>query len=162
MIILEAVYSKKLGLPNYSSHRYSVSIRTEIPDIGAVEKTNKEMYQLLQSAVDAEITKPGFVPESSFGIDEQAPVPATNGHTNGNGNWACSDKQKELILKLTKQQCLTKEQVEAAAQERFGKGVKQLNKLEASGLIADLMEPSDSDQPKVHMNGSGHRRYSRT
>jgi hypothetical protein len=72
MIILEAVYSKKLGLPNYSSHQYSVSIRTEIPDIGAVEKTNREMYQLLQSAVNAEITKPGFVPESSFGVDEHS------------------------------------------------------------------------------------------
>jgi hypothetical protein len=157
------VYSKKLGLPNYSSHQYSVSIRTEIPDIGAVEKTNKEMYQLLQDAVDTEITKTGYVPDTSYGISEQAPAPATNGHhTNGNGSWACSDKQKELILKLTKQQCLTKDQVEETVREVFGKGVKQLDRLEASGLIAKLMEPADGQNGKVHMNGSGHRRYSRT
>jgi hypothetical protein len=32
-IQLEANYSKKLGLPGYSSHQYSVTIRTELGDI---------------------------------------------------------------------------------------------------------------------------------
>ena len=31
-IILEANYSKKLGLPNFSSHQFSVTIKTEVPD----------------------------------------------------------------------------------------------------------------------------------
>ena len=29
-IVLEANYAKKLGLPNFSSHQYSVTIRTEL------------------------------------------------------------------------------------------------------------------------------------
>ena len=29
-IILEANYSKKLGLPGYSSHQYAVTVRTEL------------------------------------------------------------------------------------------------------------------------------------
>ncbi len=37
-IILEAAYSKKLGLPNFSSHSYVVSIRTELSDLTQVEE----------------------------------------------------------------------------------------------------------------------------
>jgi hypothetical protein len=32
-LVLEANYAKKLGLPGYSSHQYSVSIRTELTDL---------------------------------------------------------------------------------------------------------------------------------
>ena len=32
-ITLEANYSKKLGLPGYSSHQYSVTVRTELSDL---------------------------------------------------------------------------------------------------------------------------------
>ena len=32
MITLEANYSKKLGLPNYSSHQFSVSLKTELAE----------------------------------------------------------------------------------------------------------------------------------
>ena len=74
-----------------------------------------------------------------------------NGHTNGNGHhrqvrpvadvpWKCSPKQKELIIKITDENRLDKNVVEQLAQERFSKGVKELNKLEASGLIEELIE----------------------
>ena len=59
---------------------------------------------------------------------------------NGNDNWECSDKQKGLILKIVEEHHLDKKEIEALAQERFGKGVKTLNKLEASGLIEELLE----------------------
>ncbi len=36
-IVLEANYAKKLGLPNYSLHQYSVMIRTESTDLTKVE-----------------------------------------------------------------------------------------------------------------------------
>jgi hypothetical protein len=154
MIILEAVYSKKLGLPNYSSHQYSVSIRTEIPDISAVEQTNKEMYQLLQKAVDSEVQKPGFVPESSFGINEQAPARTDN----GNGDWSCSPKQRELIEKIVTDNHLDKKEVEELAQQRFGTGVRSLNKMQASGLIEELIQTHGKNGKT---NGNGHRQYSR-
>jgi hypothetical protein len=37
MIVLECNYSKKIGLPNYSSHQFSVSLKTELADITLVE-----------------------------------------------------------------------------------------------------------------------------
>ena len=36
-------------------------------------------------------------------------------------NWVCSDKQKELILKLVEQHGLEKKEVEALAKEMFGR-----------------------------------------
>ncbi len=36
-ITLEANYSKKLGLPGYSSHQYSVTVRTELADLNQVD-----------------------------------------------------------------------------------------------------------------------------
>ena len=36
-ITLEANYAKKLGLPNFSSHQYFVTIRTELTDLSQVE-----------------------------------------------------------------------------------------------------------------------------
>ena len=54
--------------------------------------------------------------------------------------WKCSDKQKDLILKLVAEHQLDKASVEALAIERFNKGVRQLSKLEASGLIDELLD----------------------
>jgi len=36
MFIIEANYSKKLGLPGYSSHQYSLTLRAEISDLEGV------------------------------------------------------------------------------------------------------------------------------
>lgn len=138
-ITLEANYSKKLGLPGYSSHQYMITLRTELADLSQVEAESTRLYALLQTSVDRELQNPGFVPEPA----------KSNGNCNGNGqqkngtndsDWACSPKQRELILKITEEHKLDKNQVESLSQERFGKGVRQLNKLEASGLIEELFE----------------------
>ena len=63
-----------------------------------------------------------------------------------NGAWNCSAKQKNLILKIVAENNLEKNKVETLAQERFGKGVKALNKLEASGLIEELLEKTGQKQ----------------
>jgi hypothetical protein len=49
-----------------------------------------------------------------------------NKGTTENGAWACSPKQQGLILRITEEHKLEKNQVEALALERFGKGVKAL------------------------------------
>ena len=49
-------------------------------------------------------------------------------------------KQQELILKIVDENRLDKGEVEKLAQDRFGKGVRQLNKLDASGFIEELFE----------------------
>ncbi len=147
-ITLEANYSKKLGLPGYSSHQYSVTIRAELGDMKQVEAESARLYTLLQDCVDRAIQETGFLPVNGNGHGSVQPNNSNNGNThraNGNGNgqseaWACSDKQKELILKIVEQARLDKQHIETLAQERFGKGVRQLNKMEASGLIDELLE----------------------
>ena len=141
MIVLESNYSKKIGLPQYSSHQFSITLRTEITDLTQVQAESARLYKLLQEGVDTSIKEVGFLP-SEVPIRQGSGNGNGNGHngTNGNNNWECSDKQKGLILKIVEEHKLDKKEIEALAQERFGKGVKTLNKLEASGLIEELLE----------------------
>jgi hypothetical protein len=149
MIILEANYSKKIGLPGYSSHQFSITLKSELTDISQAEQESARLYDVLQNSVDSNIQQVGFLPSET--------KPNSNGHTNGNGNgqqkpqddkWACSDKQRDLILKITDENKLDKAKVEQLAQDRFGKGVKSLNKLEASGLIEELLVQTGQSQPR--------------
>lgn len=136
MITLECNYSKKLGLPQYSSHQFSITLRTEIADLGAVQTESSRLYALLQQSVDASIQQTGFLPQAN-GTGQNG---ATNGSSNGRQeSWACSTKQRDLIIKIVEENKLDKNQVEALAQDRFGKSVRALNKLEASGLIDELI-----------------------
>jgi hypothetical protein len=63
-----------------------------------------------------------------------------------NGAWNCSPKQQALTEKVVADNNLEKAKVEALAQDRFGKGVKALNKLEASGLIEELLEQTGQNK----------------
>ena len=148
-IVIEANYSKKLGLPAYSSHSYSVTIKSEVGDLSQVERESAKLYAILQGSVDREIQEVGFVPAIT-------PVSArsANGHTNGD-SWACSDKQRDLILRIVDEHRLDKQEVEALAKELFQKPVKTLNKLEASGLIEELLEKYGQKK------GNGGRSYQR-
>jgi len=148
MFIIEANYSKKLGLPGYSSHQYSITLRAEIGDLAQVSAKSQELHSLMQSCVDREIQRTGWLP------GEVVPIVKINGHTNGNGHqpepdaWSCSDKQRDLIRKITNEHKLDKGKVEQLAQDRFGKGVRQLNKLEASGLIEELLGQTGQAKPR--------------
>ena len=148
-IILEAAYSKKLGLPNYSSHSFVVSIRTELSDLTQVEEESARLYHLLQHSVDNEIQQVGYLPDAtSYGMNdhhEKACVrgdhsPADEYQQPGADTWTCSDKQREFVLKLIAEHHLDKRDVEALAKEMFGAPVKTLNRLQASGLIDRLLE----------------------
>jgi hypothetical protein len=148
MITLEANYSKKIGLPGYSSHQFSVTLKSELADITQAQAESARLYAVLQSSVDHNIRQVGFLPGE----------PAKpNGNGNGNGHhtpapepdaWKCSDKQRDLILKITDEHKLDKAKVEQLAMDRFGKGVKALNKLEASGLIEELLEQTGQSKPR--------------
>ena len=178
---LIANYSKRLGLPGYSSHQFAVTVETEISNISEVTAESTRLYQLLQQNVDEEIQRTGFVPDEGYGISEQG---GRNGHRNGsngsanhaNGNgqsnghtnsegWICSDKQRDLILKLVDEHNLDKGQVDDTSRDMFGVGVKELNKLQASGLIERILDehgggrkasrpPSNNGAPKrAYANG---------
>ena len=139
---IELTYGKKLGLPEYSSHQFAVSIRAEVARLEDVPGEVERVYQILQTAVDAQIVNPGFVPGKE---------PAAPAHNNGNGNskpWKCSDKQRALITKIVDENKLDRVEVEQLAVSRFGHGVALLNKLEASGLIDELLGKTGRDGGK--------------
>lgn len=155
-IVLEANYSKKLGLPGYSSHQYSLTVRTELADLTQVAAESAKLHTTLQDSVDREIQKTGFLPESAP-KNGNGHSTGRNGGSNANGNgqdrWECSNAQRDLILKLTDEHRLDKNTIEQLAMDRFGKGVRKLNKLEASGLLDEMLEMTGQK------NGKGNRRF---
>jgi len=156
-IKLIANYSKKLCLPNFSSHQFSVSVETELVTTDDIAAESERLYQLLQTSVDGQIQNTGFVPPEEYGLapvnnnpagfirDPSVPNNARSNVTHvanwqRGSAWKCSDKQKDLILKLVEEHQLDKAEIESLAIERFGKGVRSLNKVEASGLIDELLD----------------------
>ena len=129
MIKLSAAYSKKVGLPGYSSHSFSVSIETELQNLDSVREESERLYDSLQQAVDQQIQKTGFVPPDGYGME-----------VDKNGVWNCSQKQRELIEKIQKENNLDQNTLDQLANEMFGAKVQALNKLQASGLIDALLD----------------------
>lgn len=145
-IKLVANYSKRLGLPGYSSHQFSVSIETELVTTDDVAAESQRIYELLQTSVDEQIQHTGFIPPTDYGMDGSSPPTSAPSSANsrqsnpGQARWKCSDKQRDLIENLVAEHNLDKTQVESLAIDRFGKGVRLLNKVEASGLIDELID----------------------
>ena len=75
---IEANYSKKIGLPGYSSHQFSITIKSELTNISQVEAESSRLYALLQSSVDLEIQKTGYLPSPQ-------PEPVQTSSNNGTG-----------------------------------------------------------------------------
>ena len=153
-IRLLANYSKKVGLPGFSSHQFSVSVETELVTTNDIAGESERLYHLLQSTVDGQILHTGFVPPADYGMEEPAGhhadatphvQPPGISHWLTGPAWKCTDKQKRLILSLLDEHQLAKESVDALAVERFGKGVRLLSKIEASGLIDELFATHGSD-----------------
>ena len=163
-IILEANYSKKIGLAGYSSHQFSVTLKTEIIDLAQVQPESERLYHQLQESVDHSIQDVGWLPEQN-GKTNGSNGTNGSGKTNGNGSkptpkpemWLCTPRQKDLILKIVEENQLDKKEIEGLAQDRFSKGVKNLNMMQASQLIKELLE-------KYPGNGNGNgngRTYNR-
>jgi hypothetical protein len=182
-LILTSDYSKKLGLPGFSSHQFSVSIQTELTDLDRVPGEVARLYQLLQQAVDREIQQTGFVPADGYGETQRA-LPSTNGNgqnghpigngngngsgnrhvngslprrgtapVNGNGSWQCSDKQRRLLTDLSRELQLSEEDLDERALRLFQRPARQLNKLAASGLITDLLGEAEGQRQANGGNG---------
>ena len=168
-IKLIANYSKRLGLPGYSSHQFSVSVETELVTTDDVASESERLYQRLQNTVDEQMLHTGFVPPADYGMDPATSAPQANGNEGPATNvanwqrgpaWKCSDKQKDLILKLVEEHHLDKASIEALAVERFSKGVRQLNKVEASGLIDELLDTHGGENRKGESNRRSGSAYS--
>jgi hypothetical protein len=127
---LIANYAKRLGLPGYSSHQFSVSIETELQNIENIAQQSARLCESLQNVVDQQIQKTGFVPPNGYGIEGDK-----------NGVWNCSQKQRELIEKIRTENNLDDNALDGLAGEMFGAKVQALNKLQASGFIDALLDP---------------------
>ncbi len=167
-IKLSANYSKKLCLPQYSSHSFAASVEVELTDITQVEAEVQKLYALLQHSVDQEIQHPGFVPQANDRPNNNGNGHHQNGRTypiNGNGRqhsngqhqqakpvgdaWNCTDGQKGFILRIVNENAnITKQDAEELSQQLFGIGVKQLNKMQASQLIEDLLVKVGKPAPR--------------
>lgn len=161
-IVLEAIYAKKLGLPGFSSHQFSVSIRTELTDLNQVEKESLRLYRLLQESVDQSIQETGFLPVSGSELStlsngngnskpkEDGAFSGYKNHQRSNGVavWRCSDKQRDLIQKFVADNNIDKAEVESIAHAMFGAGVRQLDRLQASGLIDELFARFGASQAR--------------
>ncbi|NBU11828.1 MAG: hypothetical protein EBS84_22990, partial [Proteobacteria bacterium] len=71
-LVIEANYSKKVGLPGYSSHQFSLTLKAELTDINQAPAESARLYRLLQDGVDTSIKEVGWLPDAK--------------PTNGNGN----------------------------------------------------------------------------
>ena len=145
MIRLIAAYSKKIGLPGYSSHSFAVSMETELTDTENVAGESERLYALLQQSVDTQIQTTGFVPPHEYGMNSNnGPTSGGNGsnggqHQHGNGA-GISEKQLDLINKIVRENNLNKSEVDNLCVQMFGGGVRTLNRMQASNFIDELFE----------------------
>ena len=137
-ILLEFNYGKKLGLPNFSSHNFGVSMKAEVNDPEAIPEEAERVYSILQQSVDREIANPGFVPS---GNDKAMQV-----QTNGNNaktdpdDWNCTIRQRGLILSILERNDLNAEVVEDLADDLCGKPMSDLNKGQVSAVITEVLD----------------------
>ena len=158
-IKLIANYAKRLGLPGYSSHQFSVSVETELQNVTDVAEESARLYTSLQKAVDDQMQQTGFVPPDGYGMNGQTKTSTSgNGHQprqQQNGDSGISDKQIDLINSIVNQNNINKTVVENMAVEMFGGGVRTLNRMQGSQLIDELFEK----YPRK--GGNGNRHYQR-
>jgi hypothetical protein len=165
-IKLIANYSKRLGLPGYSSHQFSVSVETELVNLEDVPAESARLYATLQTAVDEQMQQTGFVPPDGYGMNGAAS--GTSGHNNGNGSarrpqqrdTGISEKQLDLVNRIVRENNLNKTEVENLSVEMFGGGVRSLNRMQASNFIDELFErhPRRANGSGGNGNGRGYPR----
>ena len=137
MLKLNAAFNKKIPVAGeqYSSQSYHCSVEVELSDAASPEQLQAkiaETFALVRDAVESELHgKPSAKAEPA--------APARNNGNADNQPWKCSDKQRALIVKIVDEGKLDRAEVEQLAVNRFGHGVALLNKLEASGLIDELL-----------------------
>ncbi len=150
---ISATYSKKLGLPNYSSHSFLVTVQAEISSLRRVEPEAARLYLLLQTSVDAQVQKVGFIPDAtSYGMHvgdgRREHSAGDNGLSVGGDErpsfpWGCSEKQRGFILKTAQRLNVSETDLNHIAGRLFNLSAAQLNKRQASRLIDELFEMSE-------------------
>jgi hypothetical protein len=150
---LIANYAKRLGLPGYSSHQFSVSVETELHDVTDIAGESTRLYGTLQKAVDDQMQQTGFVPPDGYGMNGHI-----NGHT-GSGRHqpgsdaGVSEKQLDLINRIVRENNANKADIENMSVEFYGGGVRTLTREQASNLIDELFIKYGRRNGAVRTNG---------
>ena len=137
-ILLEFNYGKKLGLPNFSSHNFGVSMKAEVNDPESITEEAEKVYSLLQQSVDREIANPGFVP---LGNDKALQAqPSDNESTIDPDRWNCTARQRGLLIEILERNGLAHEVVENLSQELHGRSMSDLSKMQVSSVIGEVLD----------------------
>jgi hypothetical protein len=136
-VIITASVSKKVGQANYGSAGYSLTVQSEVTHLDQVQEESHRLYELLNDSVNKELGTEAPSKKEEWPVLQRNITPTAN----SNGAWKCSDKQRNLILKLMEDHNLQKGDLQSLSLEMFGSSeVSGLNKIQASGLIDRLIE----------------------
>jgi len=144
-VIITACVSKKVGQANYGSAGYSLTVQSEVSNLDQVREESRRLYNLLNDSVNSELS--GENQE-----EKRAEWPTIVRNTPQ--EYKCSDKQRDLILKIINENEVDRADVESLSLEMFGNSdLKSLNKLQASGIIDEMLnrwgkKPTRSNNPR--------------
>ena len=144
-VIITACVSKKVWQANYGSAGYSLTVQSEVSNLDQVREESRRLYNLLNDSVNSELS--GENQE-----EKRAEWPTIVRNTPQ--EYKCSDKQRDLILKIINENEVDRSDVESLSLEMFGNSdLKSLNKLQASGIIDEMLnrwgkKPSRSNNPR--------------
>ena len=143
-ISLKISYSKKLGLPNYSSHSFGITMKAEVTDLEKIGEEAERAYGLLQSAVDSQIVHQGYVSNEDKGENGTNQVQKTQGKVNGEAtdpnSWNCTIRQRALILSILERNDLDLRVVDDLANDLCGKPMSDLGKAQVSEVIGQVLD----------------------
>ena len=143
-VMLDINYSKKLGLPNYSSHSLGVGLKAEVANLDEVQGEVEKAYSLLQSAVDSQIVHKGYVSNEDKGENGTDQVQKTQGKVNGGATdpdkWNCTVRQRGLIVSVIERNGLDLRVVDDLANDLCGKPMSDLGKAQVSEVIGQVLD----------------------
>ena len=145
-VLLDITYSKKLGLPNYSSHSLGIGLKAEVANLDEVRGEVEKAYSLLQQSVDSQIVHSGFVSNEDKGENGTDQVQKTQVKVNGNvcktdpDKWNCTVRQRGLIVSVIERNGLDFRVVDDLSQELHGRPMSDLGKSQVSEVIGQVLD----------------------
>ena len=143
-VLLDITYSKKLGLPNYSSHSLGIGLKAEVANLDEVRGEVEKAYSLLQQSVDSQIVHSGFVSNEDKGENGTDQVQKTQVKVNGGATdpdkWNCTVRQRGLIVSVIERNGLDLRVVDDLANDLCGKPMSGLGKAQVSEVIGQVLD----------------------
>ena len=142
-LTITATVSKKVGKPNYGSEGFTLTVQSEVTNLDQVKEESHRLYLLLSDSVSQELAGSSTDP-----APKNAEWPTIIRNTTQQQEYKCSEKQRDLILKIINENEVDRADVESLSLEMFGNSdLKSLNKLQASGLIDEMLSRYGKKRP---------------